>query len=149
MTHSIVCCVRNVSPRATCGDQYCVSSKEFLKKLVRRFQMQSKHINVNRTKHLFSASQQERAFGVGGSPNTRLTSVPTPPPYLIYIKYFYKYLSYCVSFSTATVSVSLLPRFFRARTTFHTIAALRTICVNVNSSRFSAVSIKIGWRYLK
>jgi len=110
--------------------------------------MQSKHINVNRTKHLFSASQQERAFGVG-APLTQDSQAFLPPPYLIYIKYFYKYLSYCVSFSTATVSVSLLPRFFRARTTFHTIAALRTICVNVNSSRFSAVSIKIGWRYLK
>ena len=41
--------------------------------------MQNKHINVNGTKQVFSASQQERVFRAVGSPHTRLTSVPTPP----------------------------------------------------------------------
>ena len=41
--------------------------------------MQNKHINVNGTKQLFSASQQERVFRAVGSPHTRLTSVLPPP----------------------------------------------------------------------
>ena len=42
--------------------------------------MENKHINVNGTKQVFSDSQQEPVFEAAGSPQTRLTSVPTPPP---------------------------------------------------------------------